>query len=395
MSITGAADGPPFRLGVAIADIVTGMFAAHGIAMALLARERTGTRAGRRHRDARRDGRRCSPTRPAIYFATGTAPARHGQPSSDASCRTKRSPRRTAISCSRSATTISGGGSARSPALARGRAVRHQPAARHRLRRAAADRRRSAADASRAQHWIDALTAAGVPCGSVRDLRRAVRRSAAGRARDDRDGRARDDRAAAACSACRSSCRTRPARCARAPPTLGQHTDAVLRARSRIQRRRDRRAARGSRSSDRHGNLRRPQAACTETIERAKQHGRRAPRRAPTQAARDYERVPAKVAVPLFRQVANALKAEGYAVHGVHAGGQRAPDVGPSRGRLHRADARHHRRRRRASSAHVSRTPRPPRHRRRARRSARPDPTLTEEQLLDFLLKELEPFVER
>ena len=42
MSITGAADGPPYRLGVAIADIVSGMFAAQGVAMALLARERTG-----------------------------------------------------------------------------------------------------------------------------------------------------------------------------------------------------------------------------------------------------------------------------------------------------------------------------------------------------------------
>jgi formyl-CoA transferase/CoA:oxalate CoA-transferase len=42
MSITGAADGPPFRLGVAIADIVTGLFAAQGITLALLARERTG-----------------------------------------------------------------------------------------------------------------------------------------------------------------------------------------------------------------------------------------------------------------------------------------------------------------------------------------------------------------
>src|SRR4029077_281725 len=42
MSITGDADGPPFRLGVAIADIVTGMFAAQGITAALLARERTG-----------------------------------------------------------------------------------------------------------------------------------------------------------------------------------------------------------------------------------------------------------------------------------------------------------------------------------------------------------------
>ena len=42
MSITGAEDGPPFRLGVAIADIVSGMFAAYGIVNALVARERTG-----------------------------------------------------------------------------------------------------------------------------------------------------------------------------------------------------------------------------------------------------------------------------------------------------------------------------------------------------------------
>jgi crotonobetainyl-CoA:carnitine CoA-transferase CaiB-like acyl-CoA transferase len=42
MSITGDADGPPYRLGVAIADIVSGMFAAHGIVLALYARERTG-----------------------------------------------------------------------------------------------------------------------------------------------------------------------------------------------------------------------------------------------------------------------------------------------------------------------------------------------------------------
>lgn len=40
MSITGAADGPPFRLGVAIADIATGMFAVQGILAALFARER-------------------------------------------------------------------------------------------------------------------------------------------------------------------------------------------------------------------------------------------------------------------------------------------------------------------------------------------------------------------
>src|SRR4051812_40340736 len=35
MSIPGAADGPPYRLGVAIADIVSGMFAAYGVVTAL------------------------------------------------------------------------------------------------------------------------------------------------------------------------------------------------------------------------------------------------------------------------------------------------------------------------------------------------------------------------
>jgi formyl-CoA transferase/CoA:oxalate CoA-transferase len=39
MSITGAADGPPFRLGVAIADIATGLYAVQGILAALYARE--------------------------------------------------------------------------------------------------------------------------------------------------------------------------------------------------------------------------------------------------------------------------------------------------------------------------------------------------------------------
>jgi len=43
MSLTGAADGPPFRLGVAIGDIATGLFAAQGILAALYARERSGT----------------------------------------------------------------------------------------------------------------------------------------------------------------------------------------------------------------------------------------------------------------------------------------------------------------------------------------------------------------
>jgi formyl-CoA transferase len=42
MSITGDASGPPFRLGVAIADLTAGLLATQGIALALFARERTG-----------------------------------------------------------------------------------------------------------------------------------------------------------------------------------------------------------------------------------------------------------------------------------------------------------------------------------------------------------------
>ncbi len=77
MSITGAADGPPFRLGVAISDIVTGMFAAQGVAMALLARVRSGR--GQRVDIGMLDSTAALLTYQAgIYFATGKTPARMG-----------------------------------------------------------------------------------------------------------------------------------------------------------------------------------------------------------------------------------------------------------------------------------------------------------------------------
>ena len=77
MSITGSPDGPPFRLGVAIADIVSGMFAAQGIAMALLARVRTGR--GQRVDVGMLDATAALLTYQAgIYFATGATPGRMG-----------------------------------------------------------------------------------------------------------------------------------------------------------------------------------------------------------------------------------------------------------------------------------------------------------------------------
>jgi formyl-CoA transferase/CoA:oxalate CoA-transferase len=77
MSITGDAVGPPFRLGVAISDIVTGMFAFQGISMALLARTRSGR--GQLVDVGMLDATAALLTyQAASYFATGRTPARMG-----------------------------------------------------------------------------------------------------------------------------------------------------------------------------------------------------------------------------------------------------------------------------------------------------------------------------
>jgi formyl-CoA transferase/CoA:oxalate CoA-transferase len=77
MSITGDAGGPPYRLGVAISDIVSGMFAAQGIAMALIARERSGR--GQLVDIGMLDATTALLTyQAAICFATGIPPMRMG-----------------------------------------------------------------------------------------------------------------------------------------------------------------------------------------------------------------------------------------------------------------------------------------------------------------------------
>lgn len=77
MSITGPGEGPAYRLGVAIADIISGMFAAYGVAMGLLARHRTGR--GQLVDVGMLDAVAAVLTYQAgIYFATGKAPKRMG-----------------------------------------------------------------------------------------------------------------------------------------------------------------------------------------------------------------------------------------------------------------------------------------------------------------------------
>lgn len=77
MGITGDAGGTPVKVGVAITDICAGMYAAYGILAALRARERTGR--GQLVDSAMLDGQVSWLTYAAgIYFATGENPERLG-----------------------------------------------------------------------------------------------------------------------------------------------------------------------------------------------------------------------------------------------------------------------------------------------------------------------------
>ena len=77
MGITGEAGGTPVKVGVAITDICAGMYAAYGILAALRARERTGR--GQLVDSAMLDGQVSWLTYAGgIYFATGESPERLG-----------------------------------------------------------------------------------------------------------------------------------------------------------------------------------------------------------------------------------------------------------------------------------------------------------------------------
>ncbi len=77
MGITGEPDGPPVKVGVAVADICAGMFAAYGILAALHVRDRTGH--GQWVDASMLDGQVAWMTYPAAnYFATGDDPTRFG-----------------------------------------------------------------------------------------------------------------------------------------------------------------------------------------------------------------------------------------------------------------------------------------------------------------------------
>jgi crotonobetainyl-CoA:carnitine CoA-transferase CaiB-like acyl-CoA transferase len=167
MSITGTPDGPSVRLGVAIADVVSGMFAAYGVAMALFARERTGR--GQEVDLAMLDSVTALLTYQAgNYFASGKVPARLGN-------------RHPSIVPYETFAAMDGefvlaaGNDDQWRRFCTVAGIPDDPRfATNRQRVTGYDEVRPLiADALRGQprqYWIERLTAAGVPCGSVRRL---------------------------------------------------------------------------------------------------------------------------------------------------------------------------------------------------------------------------------
>jgi formyl-CoA transferase/CoA:oxalate CoA-transferase len=228
MSITGEADGPAFRLGVAISDIVTGMFAAQGIALALLARTRTGR--GQHVDIGMLDSTAALLTyQAAIYFATGQAPVRMGN----------RHPTIVpyeTFAASDGEFVLAVGNEqlwrrfcallgepemASDPRFATNRdRVSHYAVLRPLLAARLHERPRA--------EWIERLRAAGVPCGSVRDVSEVLQ---------DPQITAREMIAAVEHASLGAvhvlgvpiKLSATPGAVRTAPPMLGQHTDQILR----------------------------------------------------------------------------------------------------------------------------------------------------------------------
>ena len=227
MSITGEADGPALRLGVAITDIVSGLFAAQGVMAALIAREQTGR--GQQVDIGMLDATAALLTYQAgNYFVSGQVPARLGN----------RHPTIVpyeSFHASDGEFVIAGGNDEiwrrlcrviGRPELAedpryctnKERVMRYDEV-RTELERALVNRTR--------EEWVRDLTAAGVPCGSVRGISEVLAdpqlaaRHMVAEVQHATIGTARVINSPVKLSETPPSVRT-------APPTLGHHTTAVL-----------------------------------------------------------------------------------------------------------------------------------------------------------------------
>jgi crotonobetainyl-CoA:carnitine CoA-transferase CaiB-like acyl-CoA transferase len=225
MSITGNTEGPPVRLGVAIVDIVSGMFAAYGVAMALLARERSGR--GQEVDLAMLDATVALLTYQAgNYFASGKLPARlcNRHPSIV--------PYETFTASDGEFVLAVGNDEQWRKFCAVAGLAEDERFATNRQRVSGYDLLRPwVAGRLRErprEHWIAALTRAGVPCGSVRNFDELF----ADPQLDAREMIAIVEHATIGplkALGVPVKLSDTPGAVRTPPPTLGQHTDAVLR----------------------------------------------------------------------------------------------------------------------------------------------------------------------
>ena len=224
MSITGAADGPPYRLGVAIADIVSGMFAAYGVVNALFARERTGR--GQVVDVAMLDAVAALLTYQAgNFFASGSVPVRLGNRHPSIV------PYETfAASDGEFVLAVGNEDLWRKFCDVAGLDLGERFAT-NRQRVTQYDELRPLVAGALVRHprqfWIDRLTAAGVPCGSVRDFQELFADPQV-RAREMLTELEHSRIGALKVLGIPVKLSDTPGTLRTPPPTLGQHTDAIL-----------------------------------------------------------------------------------------------------------------------------------------------------------------------
>ena len=227
MSITGPTDGPGYRLGIAIVDIVAGMFSAYGVAVALLARERTGR--GQLVDVGMLDAAAALLTYQAgIHFTTGEVPGRLGNrhPSITPYETLEAADGELVVAVGNDQLWRTFCGVIGAEALAddpRFRTNKDRVAARDALRPLLVERMRTRPAAA----WIESLKAAGIPCGAVRDLAQVftdpqlIERAMVVALDHPVAGAIRQLGVPIKMSGTQGAVRT-------PPPALGQHTAAVL-----------------------------------------------------------------------------------------------------------------------------------------------------------------------
>ncbi|MBI2014460.1 MAG: CoA transferase [Candidatus Rokubacteria bacterium] len=228
MDITGFADGPPVKVGNSIADLVAGMSAAHGVTLALLARQRT--RRGQKVEIAMLDVMASLLTYQAgLYFGTGARPVRRGNAH----------PSIVPYEVFRAADAYLTLGVANNSLWERCCAALERPEL--------AKDPRYATEAARVQHrdtlvpllneilgarpadeWMGRLEAAGVPAGRIRTVPE-VCESAHLKARGMIVTLPHPKAKRVTMMGVPIRLHGTPGRAAAAPPALGQHTDEVLR----------------------------------------------------------------------------------------------------------------------------------------------------------------------